>query len=404
MHSLGYRATFIPFTPYTRLRVSTVHESHRCPQNAWAQMATNAGSKVRPVIFVTNDDGISPKSALILPLARHLTAHGHDVVVCAPGENNSACGQRITISTSLTLRRHPKFESQFRAEAGVDGNEPGSLSVFSIDEGTPSDCVISGVEPKTGLLAKLGLRPAMVLSGINVGRNLGNDVLYSGTFAAARQAAMYGIPGIAISLDFHSRQPNAEKHRKTVRNGLIAAERIVAAALSILPSELPDSFRTSESVENGNGNKSNGVRFPMYDEAAHAQSRLIQAFAHGHVTLNVNVPTPEWDGTFTACTLDRVLYYSAADIDKVPSGQPGDRGETFTFKLSGLRVHNLMGDGSDVALVQRSKSASVTPVSTWPMPHISALSEQFFTQVTSTPSPFWDNAMNVEDAKNLNRL
>lgn len=392
MHGLGCQLSYIRPTFYRNYNNSSIGRSHRCVQTDRTRMATSATSRARPVVFVTNDDGVSPTSALILPLAQHLTAHGHDVVVCAPGKNNSACGQRISLSQFLTLRRHPKFESQFRAKTGTNGKEPGSLSVFSIDEGTPSDCVICGMEPKTGLLAKLGLRPALVLSGINVGRNLGNDVLYSGTFSAARQAAMYGIPGIAVSLDFYSRHPNAEKHRQTVYNGLVAAERLVAAALSVLPSELPDAFRTSERAENGNGNGSKHP--PMWDESEDAQSQLIRAFTYGHVTLNVNVPTPDWDGTFTACALDRVLYYSVADIDKVPSGQPGDADETFTFKLSSLRVHNLMAVGSDIAQIYSSKSASVTPVSTWPTPHVSALPEQFFKQVTSVPSPFWENTAN----------
>lgn len=388
VRSLDYRWSFIWPTFYRNCEKLGVHRSQRCSQIARRRMSTNAVSGVRPVIFVTNDDGISPTTALILPLAQHLTAHGHDVVVCAPGKNNSACGQRISLSALLTLRRHPQFESQFRANTGVGGKEPGTLFVFSIDEGTPADCVICGVEPETGLLAKLGLRPALVLSGVNVGQNLGNDVLYSGTFAAARQAAMYGIPGIAVSLDYHSRQPNAKKHRQTVYSGLAAAERMVTAALSILSSEPPDSLRTCKYADNGSG--SNGMRLPMWDESADAQSRLIQAFAYGHVTLNVNVPALEWDGTFTACTLDRILYYSAAKIDSVPSGQPGDTDETFTFKLSNPRIHNLLASGSDAAQLRISKSAAVTPVSTWPTPHASALSEQFFQQVISMPSPFWD--------------
>lgn len=362
-------------------------------------MASKVLHERRPVIYVTNDDGISPKSALILPLARHLTAHGHDVVVCAPGKDNSACGQRITLSKSLTMRRHPNFEKQFRAQVGVHGKDPGTLSVFSVDEGTPSDCIICGVEPNTGLLAKLGLRPQLVLSGINVGQNLGNDVLYSGTFSAARQAAMYGIPSIAISLNFFSKEPNADKHKESVQNGLIAAERIVATALSVLPCELPDPFRQS----NISGSLSGTINGSTSDETVPQKtsfdkgSQLIEAFAHGHVTLNVNVPSLQWDGSFTACKLDRILYFSAANIAVVPSGLPNTEDETFTFKFFGGGVNNLMSQGSDWEVIRRSQSASITPVSTWPTPHVSGLSDEFLTQVLKEPSPFWENTMNAID-------
>lgn len=125
-----------------------------------------------PRILVTNDDGIH--SAGIIALARALESLG-DVVVVAPAHEMSAA------SHSLTLTRPLRIEE-------IDDHH------FSVD-GTPTDCVTLAMNH----LLKDD-RPAIVVSGINKGGNLGEDVAYSGTVAGALEAAIYGLPGIAVSL------------------------------------------------------------------------------------------------------------------------------------------------------------------------------------------------------------
>jgi 5'-nucleotidase len=124
-----------------------------------------------PSILVTNDDGVT--SPGIHALADALKAPG-DVTVVAPTQEASAIGH------ALTLRRPLRIESYGPGMYGVDG--------------TPTDCVNLGVD------IVLKQKPDLVVSGINKGWNIGDDVTYSGTVAGAMEAALLGIPGIAVSL------------------------------------------------------------------------------------------------------------------------------------------------------------------------------------------------------------
>lgn len=344
-------------------------------------MTATTSTLLKPAILLTNDDGISPESAFILPLARQLCDDGHDVIVCAPGGNNSACGQRITLSKTITMRRHRDFEERFAGR--------GSLSVFSIDQGTPCDCVIASIEPHTGLCARLTKQPHLVVSGINVGPNLGTDIFYSGTFSAARQASFYGIPSVALSLDLFTRQPNAEKHLPAVRAGLNAASAFVNKALAALPDQLPDPgrFHMREKLHDYSVAR---------DASRNAQTRLEDAFSRGDIIFNVNIPT-EWDGSFVASTLDSVLYRSIINIESVPSGIPGSKDEETEIRFSGKCYDQLRVPGSDVDVLQRTKSASVCPVSTHPVSHPLSLPDRFFAEVRKQPSAFWETAITEEN-------
>lgn len=122
-------------------------------------------------ILVSNDDGIHAPG--LECLARHLRTIA-DVRVVAPDRNRSGA------SNSLTLVR------PLRAQQLPNGD-------YSVD-GTPTDCVHLAL---TGLLDE---EPDMVISGINAGANLGDDVLYSGTVAAAMEGRFLGLPAIAVSL------------------------------------------------------------------------------------------------------------------------------------------------------------------------------------------------------------
>ncbi len=123
------------------------------------------------LILITNDDGIDAPGLILL--AETLSAIGR-VVVIAPDRDNSAA------SHSLTMRRPLRVMK--RAETW-----------FSIN-GTPADCVTIGV----GKI--LEHKPDLVVSGINPGPNLGDDIRYSGTVSAAFEGTMFGIPSLAVSL------------------------------------------------------------------------------------------------------------------------------------------------------------------------------------------------------------
>ncbi|MEO5987919.1 MAG: 5'/3'-nucleotidase SurE [Candidatus Eisenbacteria bacterium] len=122
-------------------------------------------------ILVTNDDGIH--SPALMQLRSHLSAFGR-VTVVAPDRNQSATSQALTLHRPLRI--HPHGDC-----------------VYSVD-GTPADCVLIAFH---GTLID---RPDLVVSGINHGPNMGEDVFYSGTVAAAIEGVLQGVPAIAASL------------------------------------------------------------------------------------------------------------------------------------------------------------------------------------------------------------
>jgi 5'-nucleotidase len=127
-------------------------------------------------ILITNDDGIlAPGLALLAEVCRAVGA----VTVVAPDREQSGTSHSLTLHRPIRPMRRP------------DG-------AFQVD-GTPTDCVMLALE------ALMPERPDFVFSGVNHGPNMGEDVLYSGTVAAAMEAVVLGVPGIAIS--FAGNQP-----------------------------------------------------------------------------------------------------------------------------------------------------------------------------------------------------
>jgi len=124
-----------------------------------------------PRILVTNDDGIYSEG--IRKLAETLKAVG-DVIIVAPDREQSAASHALTLNRPLRLLQ-------------IEENE-------WIVDGTPTDCVNLGV-----LKLMKETRPDIVVSGINFGANLGDDVTYSGTISAAFEGALLHIPSIALS-------------------------------------------------------------------------------------------------------------------------------------------------------------------------------------------------------------
>lgn len=127
----------------------------------------------RPLILLSNDDGYRANG--INAQLRALSAFA-EVIVCAPEIEQSATSHALSVHRALRL---------FEPAAGV----------FSID-GTPADCVYVALHGQTRILPRW---PDLVVSGVNHGVNLGDDVFYSGTVAAAREAALKGIPALAVS-------------------------------------------------------------------------------------------------------------------------------------------------------------------------------------------------------------
>jgi 5'-nucleotidase len=127
-------------------------------------------------ILLTNDDGIYAKGieALYLKLIEQ-----HEVIVVAPEAEQSAVGHAITFLNPLRVK-------------SVHRN--GRFFGYALD-GTPADCV------KIAIAELLKPPPDVVVSGINMGANVGVNVIYSGTVSAATEAAVMGVPSIAVSID-----------------------------------------------------------------------------------------------------------------------------------------------------------------------------------------------------------
>jgi len=150
-------------------------------------------------VLLSNDDGVAAPGlgALRDALAKHA-----DVIVCAPEVNQSATSHSLSLHRILRLRH---------AEA----------SVFALD-GTPADCVYVALHSGTRVLPR---RPDLVVSGMNHGLNLGVDVFYSGTVAAAREAALRGIPSIAVSADAGAERDAAARLGASLAVATLAAFR-----------------------------------------------------------------------------------------------------------------------------------------------------------------------------------
>jgi 5'-nucleotidase len=125
-------------------------------------------------ILATNDDGIRCDG--IICLVEGLRAQGHHVLVIVPDRDRSGSSHSITFDASLPL-------VQLSDDMYTYG-------------GTPVDCVLAAL-----VSGGFDYQPDIIVSGINAGPNLGTDILYSGTAAAARQGSLYGIPSIAFSVD-----------------------------------------------------------------------------------------------------------------------------------------------------------------------------------------------------------
>lgn len=125
----------------------------------------------RPLILISNDDGVYSEGLRVL--ARRLKQIGR-IVIVAPDQERSAASHALTLHRPLRVKKI-------------------SQDVYAVD-GTPTDCINLGINEI------LKQKPDIIISGINHGANLGDDVHYSGTVSAALEGGIMGVPSIAISV------------------------------------------------------------------------------------------------------------------------------------------------------------------------------------------------------------
>jgi 5'-nucleotidase len=155
-------------------------------------------------ILVTNDDGIHAEGLDICEqIARALS---DDVWVIAPEYDQSGVAHSLTLNDPLRLRQ--VAERRFAVR------------------GTPTDCVIMGARHVLN-----GKGPDLVLSGVNRGRNAGEDVIYSGTVAGAVEGTVIGVPSVALSQAYASRSGRPPYWETSLRHGPDIIRRVVAEGI-----------------------------------------------------------------------------------------------------------------------------------------------------------------------------
>jgi len=208
-------------------------------------------------ILVTNDDGVFSEGIKLL--AAKLSEVGH-VTIVAPDREQSAAGHSLTLHRPLRLRQLEQ-------------------DVYSVD-GTPTDCVSLAV-----LWLLKDSRPDLVVSGINFGGNLGDDVTYSGTVSATFEGTLLGIPSVAFS------QEVGEPF--SFEAGANFAQRFVKVLLS---EPLPDDLLLNVNLPAG---PIKGVRFTRLGKRQYKQVVVEKTDPRGRPYFWI-AGTPEWqqeDGT-----------------------------------------------------------------------------------------------------------
>lgn len=201
---------------------------------------------MRKHILLTNDDGFDAVGLKALKEALEPIAK---ITVVAPAKNKSACGHSLTLDKPLKLDM-------------VDDD------YYRVDDGSPTDCIFVSINN----LFEEDFKPDLVISGINIGANMGEDITYSGTAAAAMEAVLHKIPAIAIS-------QVCKDNCSEVKNGwdfALAKETIVKLATKILEGEFPLEERKFLNVnipqvkpENCNGIKITKAGYREYGNDTH---------------------------------------------------------------------------------------------------------------------------------------
>ncbi len=229
-------------------------------------------------LLLTNDDGVHAGG--LAALARALAELG-DVFVIAPEREQSACGHALTLHRPLRV-------NQIRE------------GWFAVN-GTPSDCV------NLGVLGFLPVRPALIVSGINHGSNLGDDVTYSGTVAAAMEGSLLRVPSIAVSLVDGGELEEA-----------VAMARLIA--MRVLVTGLPAKTLLNVNVPSGHPK---GVRVTRLGHRVYSEKVVEQTDPRGRTHYWIGGGPPEWDaleGTDMGAVHDGFVSITPLHLDLTHHG------------------------------------------------------------------------------------
>ncbi len=213
---------------------------------------------MKPLILVTNDDGVHAPGIIALSKAmKNLGELEVEVVVVAPDRERSGVGH------ALTMHR-PVYCDELRE------------GVYSIN-GTPTDCVVIAVKEI------LPRQPDLIISGINRGGNLGDDVTYSGTVAAALEGTLLGLPSVAISLVAGSRFHYQDAGKVAVYIARLVLERGV-----------PEDTLLNVNVPNRPFDEIVGVRITCQGKRTYDNAIQVVEDPHGRTHYWQGGGTPVW--------------------------------------------------------------------------------------------------------------
>jgi len=259
----------------------------------------------------------------------------------------------------LTLRDDMAFEEHTDIAEKIRTDESAPLRVFSLD-GSPCDCVIVAIDGGLRSLAP-EIRPWLCISGINRGPNLSIDVLHSGTVSAAREASLYGLPSLSVSLATYSHQDYSQSIEAT----LALVER-----LSHLVTAEPSNILRPE------GSRMRPIRGTRTNS-------LRSWFTQGNMFLNLNIPE-NWNGTFQTVPLGARWYHNATDmIDQKSTG--------VAFEVGAARIVDEEIEMTDCHAIATG-CASITPLASWPQNHPLGVPQsimQASTEMDADGMPSW---------------
>ena len=222
-------------------------------------------------LLLTNDDGVEAEGIHVL--ADVLSA-GNEVWIIAPDRNRSAVSHGITMNIPLQIK---KVAARTYSSSGV-----------------PVDCVLTAL--RSGIL---GGKPDAVISGINRGANIGTDILYSGTAAAARQAVLNGIPGIALSIESYD---NVWRYGTMARFALKNLETLIRLTRTTKEGGLSDGVSAFVNVNADSLEQYKGVEYA--DEIS---------FREYHDTVNL-IDGPDGD-TYSLFSGGKIVSYGGIKSD-----------------------------------------------------------------------------------------
>ena len=283
----------------------------------------------REPLFLTNDDGID--AAGLHRLIQILHARGHPLAILAPAQQQSASAMRLSLKKELRFTDR----NDLILSLDLDPNGP-PIRIFSLD-GTPCDCTIVAIDQGFESWAQM-IRPQLCISGINFGPNISIDVIHSGTVSAAKEAALYGMPAIALSLGTYLHEDFS-----------IATEAIlelIDRALLVANEEPTNLMRTRGSKHQ-----------PWGDEEMPMDERLREAFRSGDIILNLNTPH-EWSGLVETVPLGARWYHGATKRSENNLG----------FIVGAASIEDEPLPRTDCSSLMAG-NVVISPLATWPQTH-----------------------------------